>query len=109
MARKDVLRIGDYVNFKAAKFGGSLCAEGILLQDLGVVETPKVFDDSLFCIHLQRQYSAAKELEEFLKKDKIDIRNIVDANTAKYYHALKVNPYATTYSLHIRFISIMRF
>lgn len=60
------------------------------MQDLGVVDTPKVFDDSLFCVHLQRQYSAAKELEEFLKKDKIDVRNITDANIAKYYQALKV-------------------
>lgn len=87
----DVLRIGDFVTFKAAKYGGTLCAEGILLQDLGVVDTPKVFDDSLFCVHLQRQYSAAKELEEFLKKDKIDVRNITDANIAKYYQALKVS------------------
>lgn len=61
------------------------------MQDLGVVDTPKVFDDSLFCVHLQRQYSAAKELEEFLKKDKIDVRNITDANIAKYYQALKVS------------------
>lgn len=87
----DVLRIGDFVTFKAAQFGGSFCAEGILLQDLCVVDNLTVFDDSLFCVHLQRQYSAAKELEEFIKKDKIDIRNISDANTAKYYQALKVS------------------
>jgi hypothetical protein len=84
------LRIGDLINLKTAKQGGILCAEGILLHDLGIVANLKVFDDSLFCVHLQRQYSAAKELEEFLKKDKIDIRNISDVNTAKYYQALKV-------------------
>lgn len=86
----DVLRIGDFVTLKVAKQGGLLCAEGILLHDLSLVEMPKVFDDALFCIHLQRQYSAAKELEEFLKKGKVDVRDISDANTAKYYQALKV-------------------
>lgn len=86
----DVLRIGDFVTFKTAKHGGLLCAEGILRQDLAIVENLHVLDDALYCVHLQRQYSAAKELEEFLRKDKIDVRNIADANTAKYYQALKV-------------------
>lgn len=48
----------------------------------------KVLDDCLFCIHLQRQYSAARELEEFVKAKKDD--SVVDVNAAKYFQALKV-------------------
>eukprot|EP01031_Cornospumella_fuschlensis_P042476 gene42476-51889_t len=49
----------------------------------------KVFHDSLFCIHLQRQYSAARELDEFLSTAKVDPKNITDPNIAKHYQALK--------------------
>eukprot|EP01040_Poterioochromonas_malhamensis_P001446 gene1446-1534_t len=88
-AGSNVLRIGDYVTFKNIKHNGLLCAEGILLEDLIIEENIKVFDDSLFCIHLQRQYSAARELEEFLRTNKIDPKNISDANLTKYFQALK--------------------
>jgi hypothetical protein len=85
----DVLRIGDYVTFKNIKHNGLLCAEGILLEDLIVEENIRVFDDSLFCVHLQRQYSAARELDDFLKSNKVDVKNITDLNLAKYFQALK--------------------
>jgi len=85
---KNILRIGDYVTFKNIKFNSLLCAEGILLEDVIVVENVKVLDDCLFCIHLQRQYSASKELEEFIASR--DSSNADDANAAKYYHALQV-------------------
>jgi hypothetical protein len=87
----DVLRIGDYVTYRSVKHEGLLCAEGILKEDLNIEENIRVFHDSLFCIHLQRQYSAARELDEFLAVNKVDPRNITDANTAKYYQALKVS------------------
>lgn len=61
------------------------------MEDLIIEENIKVFDDSLFCIHLQRQYSAARELEEFLRTNKIDPKNISDANLTKYFQALKVS------------------
>lgn len=85
-----MLRIGDYVTFKCVKHESLLCAEGILKEDLNVEENIKIFHDSLFCIHLQRQYSAARELDEFLKTNKIDPKSMPDPNTAKYYQALKV-------------------
>jgi hypothetical protein len=44
-----------------------LSAEGILSEDITVDDKVKVLDDCLFCIHLQRQYSAARELEDFLR------------------------------------------
>ena len=85
---KNILRIGDYVTFKNLKYNSLLCAEGILLEDVIVDENVKVLDDCLFCIHLQRQYSASKELEEFIASR--DSANVDDANSAKYYHALQV-------------------
>ncbi|RYH07258.1 hypothetical protein EON65_41960 [archaeon] len=60
-------------------------------EDLSIEENMRVFHDSLFCIHLQRQYSAARELDEFLSTNKIDPKNILDPNIAKYYQALKVS------------------
>lgn len=86
----DFLRIGDYVTFKNIKFDNLICAEGILLEDVIAQENVRVFDDTLFCVHLQRQYSAARELEEFLASNKLDLNRIEDPNTAKYYQALKV-------------------
>lgn len=86
----DVLRIGDYITFKSIKHDGFLCAEGILKEDLNIEENMKVFHDSLFCVHLQRQYSAAREFDEFMSTNKLDPKNIADPNIAKYYQALKV-------------------
>ncbi len=85
-----MLHIGDFVTFKNIQHNGLLCAEGILQEDLIVEENVRVFDDSLFCVHLQRQYSAARELEDFIKTNNVDIRNIQDPNLAKYFQALKV-------------------
>jgi hypothetical protein len=83
------LAIGDYVTFKSLKQLGFLSAEGILSEEVFVAESPDRFDDCLFCIHLQRQYSAAKELDHFLEKYDIDAEN-VDASTARYLRALQV-------------------
>ena len=82
-----ILRIGDYVTFKNIKYSSLLCAEGILREDLTVDDQVKVLDDCLFCIHLQRQYSAARELEEFLASG----NSLDDVNSMKYLQALKVN------------------
>lgn len=85
---KKCLTIGDYVTFNSLKHMSYLCAEGIILEDVYVDESPERFDDCLFCIHLQRQYSAAKELDHFLEKYDIDAEN-VDPSTAKYLKALE--------------------
>ena len=99
-----ILRIGDYVTFKNIKHNSLLCAEGILLEDLIVDEHVKVLDDCLFCIHLQRQYSAARELEEFLASNKDE--GLQDANAAKYYQALRVSISFFTRLLTINLIYI---
>jgi hypothetical protein len=71
------------------KHSSLLCAEGILLEDIIANDKVKVLDDCLFCIHLMRQYSAARELEEFLKSKKDSSAD--EAHNAKYYQALKVS------------------
>lgn len=49
------------------------------------------FEDALFCIHFQRQYSASRELEDYLRTYDIDIDNVEDNSTSKFLHALKVS------------------
>lgn len=63
----DILRVGDYICLKDIKAKQSLCAEGILSDDLVVGELGGggSFDDHWFQVCLQRQYSAFVELEEF--------------------------------------------
>lgn len=76
------------MTFKNIKHNSLLCAEGILLEDLIVDENVKVLEDCLFCVHLQRQYSAARELEEFKLRNSDD--KMQEPNTAKYFQALQV-------------------
>jgi hypothetical protein len=78
------------VTFKNIKFDCHLSAEGILLEDLIVDESSKRFDDSIFCIHLQRQYSASRELEEFISTKHSMVKQTEDFSMAKYFQALKV-------------------
>ena len=84
------LRIGDYIAFKNVKFDCHLSAEGILLEDLIVDDNSRRIDDSLFCIHLQRQYSASRELEEFISAKQKNSNQSDDLSAAKYFQALKV-------------------
>ena len=63
------LHIGDYITLSDVKFEGNshyLYTEGILSEDLFVKSDSKPFDDMVFCVQLMRQYSASKELEDFL-------------------------------------------
>ena len=50
-----------------------------------------LYDDSIFCIHLQRQYAACTELNEFVEE--YDTKDIDpdDKHTTKYLNALKVS------------------
>jgi hypothetical protein len=68
----------------------NLAAEGILLEDVVVMEDTSYIPNSLFCVHLQRQYSAARDLYEFLQKYNMDESSIEDENAKKYLIALKV-------------------
>ena len=70
--------------------GGLLCSEGILVEDVAIESEIKLFDDCLFCIHLQRQYSAQRELQEFLAANSSVKKGQRDAQQEKYYQALKV-------------------
>lgn len=65
--------------------------EGILLEDLLAKNEQSDFEDNLFCVHLQRQYSASKELEEFTEANNLDAGvKITDKSTLKILNALKV-------------------
>ena len=87
----DTLKIGDYITIKNLRLNSFLCAEGILFEDIVVNDTLESFEDALFCIHLQRQYSASSELETFARTYNIDLSaTIEDPSTAKYLHALQV-------------------
>jgi hypothetical protein len=59
------------------------------LEDIIANDGVKVLDDCLFAVHLQRQYSAARELEEFIKSN--GALSSDDAHAAKYFQALKVS------------------
>ena len=66
------LCIGDLISLRSVDFRALLCAEGILLSDLIVTENMREFDDCIFMVHLQRQYSASRELEAFLEVNKVE-------------------------------------
>jgi hypothetical protein len=87
----DILKIGDYIIIKNLKIDGFLCAEGILQEDIVIQDNLAAFEDTLFCIHLQRQYSASKELEVFMQTYDIGTKKTIeDPNTMKYLNALQV-------------------
>lgn len=79
------MKIGDFVTFKNLKFDGFLIAEGILREDIVVSSSTGIFDDTVFAVHLKRQYSASRELEEYYANG---LDN--DSSAQKYLHALKV-------------------
>ena len=86
------LKIGDYITLKNLRMDSYLSAEGILCEDIIMSQDMNSFEDSVFSIHYSRQYSAARELEEFLITYDIDVNNITDPNTMKFLHALQVHP-----------------
>lgn len=92
-ATRDTLKIGDLITLKSTSHNSYLSAEGILLDDVNASTNLLGFDDNVFCVHLQRQYSAARELDAFLTTYSVDINNVEDSNTAKYLHALQVSLY----------------
>jgi hypothetical protein len=83
--KTNTLKIGDYVTFKSVKYDSFLTAEGILLEDLNI-SNGGMFDDCIFCVHLQRQYSAARELNDFLS---VGVPDKNDVSTMKYLQALQ--------------------
>lgn len=70
--------------------GCYLSVEGIISEDLVGVQEIVSLEDSLFCIHLQRQYSAFRELNAFLEGYGMDKNKITDEGEISYYQALEV-------------------
>jgi hypothetical protein len=87
----DSLKIGDYVVFNDVQLGCYMSVEGILLEDLVGVEEIIALHDAIFCVHLQRQYSASRELLTFLEKYNGDVKNITEESELKYLQALEVS------------------
>ncbi len=85
--KDNFLRIGDYVSLKFPKHQSYLSAEGILNEDVYVSPIISFFEEHLFQIYVQRQYSATNELEEFLEANGGD-PNLLDPATASYMEAL---------------------
>ena len=86
------LKIGDYVTLRTAKFEAYLGAEGILFDGLVVHSRVTELDDCLFCVHLQRQYSAAQEMEAFEERNSEILQldeDDQDENVKKYMSALQ--------------------
>ncbi len=80
------IHIGDVVILRAKE--GYMCAEGLLVEDVSVSNKTSSFEDSLFRIHLQRQYSAYREYADMLEhRSKV---NVNDPKMEKYLTALKV-------------------
>lgn len=77
------------VLFKDVARGLYLGVEGILLEDLVATDGFNL-QDSLFCVHLQRQYSASRDLNAFLENYDMDIKSIEDEGAKKYLIALQV-------------------
>ncbi len=82
----DPLKIGDYITLRSPRFESFLSAEGILSENLVLNASLSEFDDALFCVHLQRQYSASRELEEFYEQYGYDNK---DPSAVAYLQALE--------------------
>lgn len=82
------LRIGDFVTLKFLKYSAFLSAEGILVEDVGVTSSIKPFEDNIFQITIQLQYSAANGFHEFIENYPGNISEITDRDTKKHLNAL---------------------
>lgn len=68
MTDTDHLKIGDYIHLNFIKLNGFLSAEGVLEDELSCDNNLDDFNDVLFQVQMQRQYSAAYELNLFNKR-----------------------------------------
>jgi len=73
------------------KFYNFFSMLGILVEDIVGVEEITSLHDAIFCIHLQRQYSASRELYMFLERYNMDIKSITDESEINYLLALQVS------------------
>lgn len=70
--KENVVKIGDYVSFKFPKHQAFLSAEGILVEDVYVSSSTTFFEEHLFQIYTQRQYSATNEYDEYMETNVIE-------------------------------------
>jgi hypothetical protein len=100
----DSLKIGDYVLFKDVVRECHLSVEGILVEDLCGKKDLTSLHDSIFCIHLLRQYSASRELNTFLEASKEAGVTTFDESESKYLKALEV-----IFVIHCYFLCVICF
>jgi hypothetical protein len=62
------LRVGDLITLQYVRFQSYLSCEGILDDSIYIDPNRESFEDHLFMVCTQRQYSANMEYEEFLEK-----------------------------------------
>lgn len=107
----DYLHVGDYITLKTAKFDGYMFADGILQETFSVDESNHIlaFEEALYCIHYPRQYSAARELDEFNEAHLQGRHNGLDDETLKkYLTALRVSQGLLTFSLFLSLVILER-
>jgi hypothetical protein len=78
-------------------------ADGILQESFCVEGASQIhaFEEALFCVHYPRQYSAARELEEFNEANLAGDHDALDEEiTKKYSTALKVISESQTFPPH---------
>ncbi len=83
------LKIGDLITFSNAKWAGMLSAEGILLPDIILNTNLSNLEDALFCVHLQRQYSASREYDDYMASIREDPNIAADPSNQKFITALE--------------------
>lgn len=88
--KDNIIRIGDVISLKFPKRHAYLSAEGILVEDVFLNPSSYGFEEHLFQIYVQRQYSATNELGDFLHEyPDIERGKLpMDAATSSHYEAL---------------------
>lgn len=86
----DSLKIGDFVNLRSVLRDGYLSAAGILADYIYIQTDLALFDECIFMVELQRQYSASSELERYLSTFVVNSDGVQDDSTEKYIKALEV-------------------
>lgn len=86
---ENTLKIGDFVSLKVLLYNSFLSLEGILVEDVFATDTMESFEDHIFQIYIQMQYSASNEYEEFKAHFEGNIGDVEDESTLKHIQALK--------------------
>lgn len=88
ISTSNILHIGDLITLKYQKYGGYMSGEGILVNSVGLSTSLESFEDHLFEVCIQLQYSASNEYDEFMVDYNGDVSLITDKGSIKHYQAL---------------------